>query len=69
MFKDLDVVGVFVPALSGLMLIAYGIIVVLRRLLVRVGFYRFVWHRSVLDLGLYVIVLGVVVSISRLLVE
>ncbi|SEA60880.1 DUF1656 domain-containing protein [Paraburkholderia sartisoli] len=65
MFRDIDVVGVFVPALAGLMFIAGCIFVVLRRALARTGFYRIVWHRSLLDLGLYVMVLGAVVSVSR----
>ena len=65
MFKDIDIVGVFVPAVAGLMFIAWCVFIVLRRVLARTGFYRIVWHRSLLDLGLYVMVLGAVVSASR----
>jgi hypothetical protein len=28
------------------------------------GFYRFVWHRPLFDLALYVVLLGVVVSVA-----
>ncbi|WP_168787440.1 DUF1656 domain-containing protein [Paraburkholderia aromaticivorans] len=65
MFKDIDIVGVFVPAVAGLMFVSWCVFIVLRRVLVRTGFYRLVWHRSLLDLGLYVMVLGAVVSASR----
>jgi hypothetical protein len=33
--------------------------------LARTGFYRFVWHRSIFDLGIYVLVLGLVVIVSH----
>jgi hypothetical protein len=64
-FKDIDIVGVFVPAVAGLMLVAWCAFIVLRRALAWTGFYRIVWHRSLLDLGLYVMVLGAVVAASR----
>jgi hypothetical protein len=30
-----------------------------------VGLYRFIWHRSIFDLSIYVIVLGIVVIVSH----
>ena len=33
----------------------------LRRLLERTGAYRYVWHRALFDLALYVVLLGAVV--------
>jgi hypothetical protein len=68
MIGEIDVFGVFVPAVLVLMLIAYLINLVLRAVLARVGFYRLVWHRSIFDLGIYVLVLGLVVVVSHKLI-
>jgi hypothetical protein len=64
MIGEIDIFGVFVPAVLVLMLIAYPINLVILKTLARVGFYRFVWHRSIFDLGLYVMVLGLLVIVS-----
>jgi hypothetical protein len=45
MIGEVDILGVFIPALLWMMLIA--------------------WHRSIFDLGLYVIVLGIIVSLTH----
>ncbi|MFP3568477.1 DUF1656 domain-containing protein [Paraburkholderia sp. SIMBA_030] len=68
MIGEIDIFGVFVPAVLVLMLIAYLINLVIRTALTRVGFYRFVWHRSIFDLGIYVLVLGLVVVVSHRLI-
>jgi hypothetical protein len=47
------------------MFVAYLINLVIRTVLARTGFYRFVWHRSIFDLGIYVLVLGLVVIVSH----
>ncbi|MXN77683.1 DUF1656 domain-containing protein [Burkholderia sp. 4701] len=65
MIGEIDIFGVFVPAPLVLMLIAYLINVVIRAGLTRIGFYRFVWHRSIFDLGIYVFVLAAVVIVSH----
>jgi hypothetical protein len=68
MIGEIDILGVFVPAVLVLMFIAYLVNIVIRAALERVGFYRFVWHRSIFDLGIYVVVLGVVVIVSHRLI-
>ena len=68
MIGEIDIFGVFVPAVLVLMLIAYLINLALRTVLARAGFYRFVWHRSIFDLGIYVLVLGLVVVVSHRLI-
>lgn len=65
MIGEIDVLGVFVPTVLVLMLIAYLVNLAIRTLLARTGFYRFVWHRSIFDLGIYVLVLGVIVIVSH----
>jgi hypothetical protein len=65
MIGEVDILGVFVPAVLVLMFIAYLINFVIRTVFERIGFYRFVWHRSIFDLGIYVLVLGLVVIVSH----
>jgi hypothetical protein len=65
MIGEIDILGVFVPAVLVLMFIAYLLNLAIRTVLARLGFYRFVWHRSIFDLGIYVMVLGLVVIVSH----
>ena len=51
------------------MLVAFLISLGVRRLLASVGFYRLVWHRPLFDLALYVVLLGVVVSVAQPLIS
>lgn len=68
MIGEIDILGVFVPSVLVLMLIAYLINIGIRMVLTRIGFYRLVWHRSIFDLSIYVLVLGVIVVVSHRLV-
>jgi len=62
---ELDIYGVFVPALFAWLLLAYGVHLMLSRLLAKVGFYRFVWHRPLFDASLYVVLTAAVVLVVR----
>ena len=64
MTGELNIYGVFVPALFAWVVIAFAVFVPLRRVLARSGLYRFVWHRPLFDLALYVVLLGAVVSLA-----
>ncbi|WP_267422479.1 DUF1656 domain-containing protein [Methylobacterium sp. GC_Met_2] len=64
MTGELDLYGVFVPSLAAWMLIALAVSLPLRRVLAWSGFYRMVWHRPLFDLALYVVLLGLVVSVA-----
>lgn len=66
MRSELDVFGVFVPGLLCCGLVAFALNTMLRRLLALSGFYRVVWHRSLFDLALFVVVLGAVVWLTAL---
>ena len=68
MIGEIDIFGVFVPAVLVLMFVAYLINLAIRTVFERVGFYRFVWHRSIFDLGIYELVLGLVVVVSHRLI-
>lgn len=63
MIGEFEVYGVFVPALLVWGLVALLLTAVLRAVLVRIGFYRLVWHRPLVDLSLLVIILAVVVAV------
>jgi hypothetical protein len=65
MIGEIDIYGVFLPAVLVLMLVAYLLCLVITRVFARVGLYRFVWHRSIFDLAIYVVVLGIVVIVSH----
>lgn len=62
MIGEFDVYGVFVPALLVWGLIALALTAVLRKGLARLGFYRLVWHRPLVDLSLLIIILAAVVA-------
>jgi hypothetical protein len=63
MSGEIDIYGVFVPSLLAWMVIAFFITGGLRFVLARIGFYKLVWHRSLFNLALYVLVLGATVSL------
>jgi len=62
---EFDVYGVYVPRLLVLMVLSLLFIIVIRRILARLGAYSLVWHRGLFDLALYVLVLGAVSSFTR----
>lgn len=63
--SEIDVYGVFVPSLLVLMLLAFGLTSVLRGLLARAGFYRRVWHRSLFNASIYIIMLGALLALAQ----
>lgn len=65
MTGDLNIFGIYIPALLGLALVAYLLNLVLRRLLAMIGFYKFVWHRALFDLALFVVLLGGLATLSQ----
>jgi hypothetical protein len=64
MIGEINFFGVFVPSILVLMLIAYVINTAICMALNRLGFYRLVWHRTIFDLALYTLVLGILVYCS-----
>lgn len=63
MIGELDINGVFIPPLLAWAVLALLLHAALRFVLERIGFYRFVWHTSLVDLALFVIVLGAVATL------
>jgi hypothetical protein len=57
-FTDIDVFGVYVAPISIMMVGAWIITTVLRRLASRVGLLRYVWHPALFVFAVYIIVLS-----------
>jgi hypothetical protein len=62
MAGEFDVYGVYFPAFAVLAAVAFGLQLAVKRLLDSYGLYRFVWHRPLFDLAIYVILLAVVTA-------
>lgn len=59
---EFDIYGVYFPAFLVFAGVAFLLHLGVKRLLDAIGVYRFVWHRPLFDLALYVIMLGVVTA-------
>ena len=65
--NEINVLGVFVPALLIYAVAAFLLKEILCRLLHGLNAYRFVWHRPLFDSALFVILLcGIVLLINRI---
>jgi len=62
MIGEFDIYGVYFPAFAVFAGIAFLLQIALKRLLDVSGVYRFVWHRPLFDLALYVILLAAVTA-------
>ncbi|WP_293765128.1 DUF1656 domain-containing protein [uncultured Aquitalea sp.] len=65
MIGEFEIYGVYFPSLLLMMTLAFGITALLRVLLAHIGFYRLVWHRSLMNFALYVIVLGALTALTH----
>lgn len=61
---QIDLYGVFAPALLLWLVAAYALVALLRPMVHRAGLYRLVWHPPLFDLALYVCLLGGVVYLA-----
>jgi protein AaeX len=61
---EFDIYGVYFPAFAVFAAIALVLQLVINRFLNAFGFYRWVWHRALFDLAVYVILLGVVTAVG-----
>ena len=62
MTGEFDIYGVYFPAFIIFAGVTFVLQVFAKRLLNAMGAYRFVWHRPLFDLALYVILLGIVTA-------
>jgi hypothetical protein len=66
MIGEFDIYGVYFPLFIVVAFIAFALHLGVRRLLDSLGVYRFVWHRPLFDLSLYVIMLGAVTALGAI---
>jgi Protein of unknown function (DUF1656) len=64
MSGEIAIHGVFIPTLLVLGIGAFFITLVLRVILRRLHFYRFVWHAGLFDTALYVVILWVAALVT-----
>ena len=64
MIGEFDIYGVYVPVFIVFAGVAFLLQLIIKRLFDLLGIYRFVWHRPLFDLAIYVILLGVVTALA-----
>ena len=65
-FIELDLLGVYVAPVSVMMVAAWFVTMVLRRIAARFGLLAYVWHPALFVFAVYIIVLSaIVLVISR----
>ena len=65
MSGEINILGVFVPALLVYAAVALGFKEIVCHLLLRLNAYRFVWHRPLFDTALFVLLLGGIVFVAH----
>jgi len=64
---EFDIYGVYFPVFVVFAAIAFLLQLATKRLFDALALYRFVWHRPLFDLAVYVILLGVVTAVGATL--
>ena len=65
-YVELNVFGVFISPLAAMLLAAWVVLLLLRRVADRTGLWRHLWHPALASLAVYVILLSaIIVSIGR----
>ncbi len=64
MMAQIEFYGVYFPTLLPLLLIAFSVTSLIRMALSQLGMYRYIWHRALFNLALYLTVLGAAVLIT-----
>lgn len=57
MNEEISLFGIFVPSILACSVLSYAAMVVIARLLRAIGAYRYVWHRSLFNLSMFVCIL------------
>ena len=63
-FVEIDLVGVYVSPISVMMVAAWIVTIVLRRMAIRFGLLRHVWHPALFVFAIYMIVLSSIVLLA-----
>jgi hypothetical protein len=62
-FTDINLFGVYVAPISLMMLVAWLVLIAIRRVADRFGLLHYVWHPALFVLAMYMIVLSSIVLI------
>jgi hypothetical protein len=65
MIGEINIYGVFIPSLLAWSVIGFIASIFLRRVLAKIGFYKYVWHRPLFDIALVIVLVGAVSSIAN----
>ncbi|MCQ4161081.1 DUF1656 domain-containing protein [Roseomonas sp. GC11] len=65
MIAEIDLYGIYLPALLVWAVLALPVVALLRRLLQAAGAYRLVWHAPLFDFALFLLVLGGVAALGE----
>ena len=60
-FRTVDIFGFYLPPVALWAAAALLPYLIISRAADRLGFYRFVWHRPLFDVALYIIIVGVLI--------
>jgi hypothetical protein len=60
MLKEINLEGVFIAPFAGYLFVALLIFIPLRMLFDRWAIQRYVWHRPLFDISVYVIILSII---------
>jgi hypothetical protein len=55
---EIDIYGIFISPLLAALGLALVLTTLLRRVMLRFGLYRFVWHQALFDFAVLIILLG-----------
>lgn len=60
MNAELDLAGIYFPTLLASLTLAAVPFLILRAGFQRIGLYRWIWHRSLFDIAIYVVLVAVI---------
>ena len=60
-FSEINLLGVYVAPISVIMAVAWILLLIARRMVVRVGLSQYVWHPALFSLAIYVIFVSSIV--------
>ena len=65
MIAEVDIFGVFVSGALVMAFLAGAVLFIVRWIFLRVGAYRFVWHRHLVDLALFIVLWAAVAMVVQ----
>jgi hypothetical protein len=58
MIKEIDIGGIYLSPVLGMAVLAFVVTWIVATILNRLGFYRLVWHHTLFDAALFMLVFG-----------